>query len=126
MTGHAHTVSRGLPVAAAVVLAAGALCVSLVEGAPDRLPGVALGSAVLLHAERALALVAVVVAAVSVLARAARGRLPVELSTSGLRYEADAADDTATAVAQLQDQFDDLLAIVDALADRLDGPQQRP
>jgi hypothetical protein len=29
-------------------------------------------------------------------------------------------------VAELQDQLDDLVAIVDALADRLDAPQQRP
>jgi hypothetical protein len=110
----------------AVALAVVAVGVSLSEGMPHRLPGVALGSPVLLQAERALALVAVVIAALSVLARAARGRLPVELSTSGLRYEADAADDAAAAVDQLQDQFDDLAAIVDALADRLDAPQQRP
>ena len=66
------------------------------------------------------------IAAVSVLAQAARGRLPVELSTSGLRYEAEAADDAAAAVAELQDQFDDLVATVDALAGRLDLPQPRP
>jgi hypothetical protein len=110
----------------AVVLAIVAVCVSLGEGTPHALPGVALGSPVLLHAERALALVAVVIAALSVLARAARGRLPIELSTSGLRYEAEAADDAATAVAQLQDQLDELVAIVDALADRLDAPHRRP
>ena len=80
----------------------------------------------LLHAERVLALVGVVIAALSVLAQAVRGRLPVELSTSGLRYEAEAADDAAAAVAELQDELDDLVAIVDALADRLDAPQQRP
>ena len=80
----------------------------------------------LLHAERCLALVAVTVAALSIVAQAARGRLPIELSTSGLRYEAEAADDAAAAVAQLQDQFDDLVAIVDALAERLDAPQRHP
>jgi hypothetical protein len=87
---------------------------------------VALDSPVLLHADRVLALVGVVIAALSVLAQAARGRLPVELSTSGLRYEAEAADDAAAAVDQLQDQFDDLAAIVDVLADRLDAPHPRP
>jgi hypothetical protein len=112
--------------ARAAALAGRAVGVSLIEGTPDRLPGIALGSAVLLHGERALALIAVVIGALSVLARAARGRLPIELSTSGVRYEADAADDAAGAVAQLQEQLDDLVAIVDALADRLDAPQRHP
>jgi hypothetical protein len=111
---------------AAAALAAGAVCVSVLEGTPDALPGVALGSVVLLHAERVLALIAVAIAAVSVLVYAARGRLPVELSTSGLRYEAEAADRAAAAVTQLQDQLDDLAAIVDALAGRLDDPPRRP
>jgi hypothetical protein len=44
-----------------------ATVVSLVEGSPDRLPGVALGSPVLLHVERAAAVFAIVVAIVSVL-----------------------------------------------------------
>ena len=120
-----HTRRRLLGVSVAVLVAA-AVCVSVVEGTPRALPGVALGSPVLLHAERVLALVVVAIAAVSVLVQAARGRLPVELSTTGLRYEAEAADDAAAAVAQLQDQFDDLVATVDALADRLDLPQRRP
>jgi hypothetical protein len=93
---------------------------------PGQLPGVALGSPVLLHAERVLALFAVVVALLSIGAQAARGRLPVELSTSGLRYEAEVADRAAGAVAELQEQYDDLLAVVDALADRLDAPHRRP
>lgn len=103
-----------------------AVCVSVAEGTPHTLPGVALGSPVLLHTERAMALVAMVIAMASVLAHAARGRLPIELSTSGLRYEAEAADDTAAAVVELQDQFDELVAIVDALADRLDAQQRHP
>lgn len=110
----------------AVVLAIMALAVSLAEGTPHTLPGVALGSPVLLHAERALALIAIVIAALSVLEQAARGRLPIELSTSGVRYEAEAADDAAAAVDQLQEQLDDLVATVDALADRLDAPQRHP
>ena len=120
-----RTRRRVLGVSVAVLVAA-AVCVSVVEGTPRALPGVALGSAVLLHAERVLALVVVAIAAISVLVQAARGRLPVELSTTGLRYEAEAADDAAAAVAQLQDQFDDLVATVDALAARLDLPQRRP
>jgi hypothetical protein len=68
----------------------------------------------------------VLVAMLSIGLQAARGRLPIELSTSGLRYEAEAADRAAAAVAELQAQYDDLLAVVDALADRLDAPQRRP
>ena len=120
-----RTRRRVLGVSVAVLVAA-AVCVSVVEGTPRALPGVALGSPVLLHAERVLALVVIAIAAISVLVQAARGRLPVELSTTGLRYEAEAADDAAAAVAQLQDQVDDLVATVDALADRLDLPQRRP
>jgi hypothetical protein len=115
-------------VLAIAALAALAVCVTvtLIEGRPRHLPGVALGSPVLLHAERALALFAVTVAMLSIGLHAARGRLPIELSTSGLRYEAEAADRAAVAVAELQEQYDDLLAVVDAFADRLDAPQRRP
>ena len=112
--------------AGVAALAAGAVVVSVLEGTPRELPAVALGSAVLLHAERALALFGVVVASLSVLVQAARGRLPVELSTSGLRYEAEAAEDAATAVADLQEQLDDLEATVAALADHLDTLTARP
>jgi hypothetical protein len=116
---------RLLAVVAGVVLLA-CVAVSLIEGRPRQPPGVALGSSVLLHAERGLALLAVTVGALSIVVHAARGRLPIELSTGGLRYEAEAVDDAAVAVAQLQEQFDDLVAIVDALADRLDAPQRQP
>lgn len=109
----------------AVVLAA-IVVATLIEGHPRQLPGVALGSAVLLDAERALALLVASVATLSIGVQAARGRLPIELSTSGLRYEAEAAADAAAAVAKLQEQFDDLVAIVDELADRLDGLLGRP
>ena len=107
--------------AGAVVAAIVVLLVSVVEGAPAHLPGVALGSPILLHAERALALLAVTVAATSIVVLRARGRLPVELSTSGLRYEAEAADSTAAAMAELQDQFDELVEIVGALTEQLDA-----
>jgi hypothetical protein len=119
-------VTRRVLAAAAAAALLACIATSLIEGRPRGLPGVALGSAVLLHAERSLALVAVTVAALSIVGHAARGRLPIELSTSGLRYEAEAADDAAVAVAQLQEQFDDLVTIVDALADRLDAPERCP
>jgi hypothetical protein len=107
--------------AGTVAVAIVALFVSILEGAPAHLPGVAMGSPILLHAERALALLAVTVAVASIVVQAARGRLPIELSTSGLRYEAEAADNTAAAMAELQEQFDDLVDIVGALSDQLDA-----
>src|SRR5215210_7724203 len=73
---------RALATAALVVLAV-CVTVTLIEGRPRHLPGIALGSPVLLHAERALALFAVTVAMLSIGVQAARG-LPIELSTSGL------------------------------------------
>lgn len=89
-------------------LFAAALTVSLVEGVPSRLPAVALGSEVLLHLERAAAFFAIVVAVLSVLAQASRGRLPTQFSTAGLAYEADAAADAKAAVEKLQAQVDGL------------------
>ena len=76
---------RALTGATLVVIAC--VAVTVIEGVPRHLPGVALGSPVLLQAERALAMLAVTVAALSILVQAARGRLPIELSTSGLRYK---------------------------------------
>jgi hypothetical protein len=67
-----------LAVALAALLFAGVV-VSLIEGSPERLPGVALGSDVLLHVERAAAIFAILVALMSVLREAARGRLPTQL-----------------------------------------------
>ena len=112
--------------AAVAVLVVAAIGVSAIEGAPRALPGVALGSAVMLHAERSLAFVVIAIALLSVLVRAARGDLPVELSSSGLRYEAEAADATADAVDELQNQFDELVATVESIAARLDAPRREP
>jgi hypothetical protein len=91
-----------------VLLFAAALVVSVAQGAPEGLPGVALGSDVLLHVERAAAFFAIVVAVLSVLAQSTRGRLPTQFTTTGLAYEADAADDTRAAVQDLQAQIDRL------------------
>jgi hypothetical protein len=96
---------RSLALSLVAVLMA-ALGVSLLEGLPERLPGVALGSAVLLHIERATAAFALAVALLSVLAQATRGHLPTQLTTAGLSYGADAA--AASAVTDLQDQVERL------------------
>jgi hypothetical protein len=63
----------------------------------------------------------VTVAATSIVVQGARGRLPIELSTSGLRYEAETADNTAAAMAELQEQLDELVEIVGAVTEQLDA-----
>jgi hypothetical protein len=98
-----------------VLLLLTAFAGSLIEGAPAHLPGVALGSSVLLHVERAAALLAVVVAILSVPAQAARGRLPTQLSTAGLAYDADVTEAVESAVEHLQVQVDSLHASLDRL-----------
>jgi hypothetical protein len=85
-----------------------AVVVSLLEGTPSRLPGVAMESALLLHLERAGAILAVVVVILSVAAQAARGRLPVELSTSGFRYAPEPAEDLRGALDKVQYECDEL------------------
>jgi hypothetical protein len=117
---------RRTPVASALALLIASTVVTVLEGEPGQLPGIALGSVVLLHAERVLALVAVSVAVLTIVVRAGRGRLPVELSTGGLRYEAEAAEDAARAVADLQSQFDELANVVLVIAERVDGIADRP
>jgi hypothetical protein len=115
-------VSRSTRLAIALVLLiVTAVLVSLVEGSPDRLPGVALGSPVLLHVERAAAFFAIVVAIVSVLREAWRGRLPTQLTTAGLAYEADVA--AAEAVERLQGQLDELHGQVKTLTDLAFGEE---
>jgi TolA-binding protein len=96
-----------------------AIVISLIEGAPRRLPGVALGSTVLLHVERVAALFAVALAVVSVFAQANRGRLPTQLSTTGLGYpaEAEAAEEAMAAIETLQDQLNELQQQVARLVD---------
>ncbi len=85
-----------------------AVAISLLEGTPERLPAVSLGSNVLLHTERAGAIFVIVLALISVVVQATRGRLPTQLSTGGLAYEAEAAADTKRALEELQAQIDDL------------------
>jgi hypothetical protein len=108
----------------AVALAA-TVAATLLEGAPSRLPGVALGSTLLLHAERAVALFALAVASLSVLAQASRGRLPTQLSTAGLGYEPEAAAQVTIAGDGLQKELDDLRATIRALVETLaeDAPR---
>jgi hypothetical protein len=79
----------------------------------------------LLHIERAAAVFAIVVAIASVLREASRGRLPTQLSTGGLAFETAATSATEKAFQDLQAQVDDIQGIVEALAERVDAPDER-
>jgi hypothetical protein len=107
-----------LPVAA---LAAVAVVVTLIEGTPDRPPAVALGSTVVLHALRAGALFAIGFVVATVVARAGSGRLPTQLSTSGIGYDAEETRETTAALAELQEQVDSQQVALDRLAEQLDA-----
>jgi hypothetical protein len=98
----------------ALVLAA-AVTTSLAEGAPRRLPGVALGSPVLLHAERATPLARLALAVATVLVRASRGEVPTQLSASGVTYEATMAQEVTSVTDRLEASIDELDAGVRAL-----------
>lgn len=96
---------------------------TLVGGTPTRLPGIALGSPVLLHVERVIALFAALFLALVVLVRAFQGRLPTELSGRGVKYSEretteEIRDSTATALENLETAQRELAARIDALEER--------
>ena len=87
-----QTKKRRLGYTVAAMLAA-SLAASVVVGSPDPLPAAAMGSDVVLHAERTAAVFVLLFLALLVLVRAFQGRLPEELSGRGLKYaERDAVD----------------------------------
>jgi hypothetical protein len=98
---------------------------TLLEGTPQPLPTVALGSTVLLHALRAGTLFAVGFALATVLARTGAGRLPTQHSTSGIGYAAEETRATTTALTELQEQVDDHEATLQRLAERLDALERK-
>jgi hypothetical protein len=100
-----------------------AVVVTLAEGTPHPLPAVALGSSVLLHALRAAALFALGFVVATVLIRSGAGRLPTQLSTTGIGYDVEETAATTTALAELQRQVDDQQLALDQLAQRLDAVQ---
>ncbi|CAN5547442.1 hypothetical protein BH20ACT18_BH20ACT18_01290 [soil metagenome] len=105
---------------------AAAVLVTLLEGTPDRLPSVALGSTAMLHALRAGALFALGVTVATVLARAAAGHLPTQLSTTGIGYYAEETSKTTATLADLQEQIDDHQAALDNVGHRLDARGRVP
>lgn len=102
-----------------------ALVASLASGTPDPLPGVALDSPVLLHAERTAAFFAGLLLALVVIIRGFQGRLPSELSGRGVKYAEregteEIRDTTATALEGLEAAHRALTSRVEAL----EGPQE--
>lgn len=63
------------------------LAISIVVGPPSTMPGVALGSTMLLHVERAVTLLAAVLLIAVILDQAWDGELPSEISGKGVKYE---------------------------------------
>jgi hypothetical protein len=103
-----------------VALLAAAIAVTAAEGTPAKLPAVALGSPIVLHAVRVGALFAIGVAIATVLARAGAGRLPSELTTTGIGYTAEETLETTAALSELQEQVDAQQAALDRLAEQID------
>jgi hypothetical protein len=92
----------------AVIAALGAsIAAALATEVPERLPSVALGSPLVLYAERSAAVFAALLLALLVLIRAWNGELPTELSGRGVTYTksettADLRDAALEALAELE------------------------
>lgn len=69
-----------------LVAAAATFALSIVAGVPRRLPGVALGSPFVLHAERAIAVGGIVAALLVFAVRGWAGYFPSRISTGGAEY----------------------------------------
>jgi hypothetical protein len=93
---------------AVIVGLVGAVASSVAAGAPADLPGLALGSSVLLVAERAFALLAIWMTVVVIVLQAFRHQLPVEISGRGVRYA------EAQSVRAIGHRTDDALQEMDA------------
>ncbi len=80
----------------AILFLTGGILGTLLADVPAKLPGAALGSELVLHVERAAAIVAGLLLAAVVVARAFAGQLPDELSGRGLKYAAAASVEEAS------------------------------
>lgn len=102
------------------------VAVTLLEGTPKKLPWIALGSDVLLHVERAVLLLWLFVLTLVALVRTGRGELPVELSTTGVRYEVrKSVDDTAKGMAGLEAKLMDQEEVQQELVYRIQYLERR-
>ena len=113
---------RALFAVTAAVLV-GSASASLLGGTPAELPGIAMGSAAVLHVERAGALFAVGLFVVVVLARAWSGELPTEVSGRGVQYTP--ATTTEAIRDTVAEALEDLAAVQVELRQRLESLEER-
>jgi hypothetical protein len=104
-----------------VAVLAGAAAITLAEGPPRPLPGVSMGSVMVLHVERVVALFALAVGVISVLREARRGRLPTQLSTGGLAYESEMSSQRLRFEAEIEHRVDAMQEQVVALVNVVEG-----
>jgi hypothetical protein len=91
-----------------------------IEAPPsDALPGVALGSQTLLVAERGLAFFTIWLLVLVVVAQALKGRLPIEISSRGVRYAS--GDETQDSLAVTQQALSRLDHETEALRRKVEG-----
>jgi hypothetical protein len=99
--------------------AVAALAVTSATGTPARLPAIALGSNVLFHLERLVALLAGFVALLAIVTRAWSGQLPSEVSTAGVKYAAEETRATTSDAARAtRDELQRLSARLERLEER--------
>ncbi len=106
----------------AVVLVVSAAA-SLLGGTPPELPSIALGSAVVLHAECVLAMFVGGLFVVVVLARAWTGELPTGVSGRGVQYTP--ATTTEAIRDTVAEALEELAAAQTELRERLDALEDR-
>ena len=114
--GDEHDVILALVVAAGLV---GAVVATLLAGTPDKLPGVALGSSVLLHALRAVGVLIAYMLVVTAVVQAWRGQLPAKFSDKGIEYAAVQAvkDEAGAGVEKVEEAVGELRNEVDELTE---------
>lgn len=97
----------------AIAALTAALATTALSGIPRPLPGIAMGSTSLFYIERGVIVFAVLVIAVSLLARGLRGELPSRVSTTGLSYPesleraVSSSDEAISALAARLDRLDE-------------------
>jgi hypothetical protein len=102
-------VDRALPWVAGAATVAGVLITAL-SGVPARLPGIALDSSALFVAERGVAVIAVLIAAVTLVGRTLKRELPTGFSatTGSVMYAATIAEATTSSEAAAAELVEDL------------------
>lgn len=116
-------------------LATAAVVLGFEGSTPHKLPGAALGSAFVLHSERAAGLFAIFLLLGTVIVRGFQGELPIELSGRGVKWTPKESTElikteTANAIDELGESITALrgatTAAISDLTARLDNLENRP